>query len=156
MDPYVSIAVSDPMPLPLAGWTVHAGFPSPAEDHQEGGLDLSRKFVRNPTTSFIVRATGESLVGLGIRPGDFLLVDRSRHPRDGEPFGRIAVVFGSPGSQDSVCRLRIFRSKYLLADDPSTPRLQRYLGRPFGTAGAARISDLKCRIGGLHPSNFRP
>ena len=118
MDLYASIAVSDPMPLPLASWTVHAGFPSPAEDHQEGGLDLSRKFVRNPTTSFIVRATGESLVGLGIRPGDFLLVDRSRHPRDGDVV--IAIIDGQfAAKQYALHRGRIA----LMSANPNFPAL---------------------------------
>ncbi|MFM2092004.1 MAG: hypothetical protein RLZZ127_2493 [Planctomycetota bacterium] len=70
--------------MPLVGWSVHAGFPSPAEDHAEDSLDLTRKLVRNPVATFVVRATGESLTSLGIRPGDYLPVDRSRHPRDGD------------------------------------------------------------------------
>lgn len=79
--------------VPLATDAVHAGFPSPAEDHAEEGLDLTRRFIRHPTSSFIVRAAGVSLTGRGILAGDYLVVDRSREPRDGEIV--IAIVDGS-------------------------------------------------------------
>jgi DNA polymerase V len=118
MDPFSSVAVSDPVPVPLVGWAVHAGFPSPAEDHSEGSLDLTRKFVRNPVTTFVVRATGESLTGLGIRPGDFLLVDRSRHPRDGDVV--VAIVDGQfTAKQYALRRGRIA----LLSANPDFPAL---------------------------------
>lgn len=103
MDPYVGIAVSDPVPVPLVSWSVHAGFPSPAEDHAEGSLDLTRKFVRNPVTTFVVRAVGESLTGIGIWPGDFLLVDRSRHPRDGDVV--VAIIDGQFAAKQYKIRL---------------------------------------------------
>lgn len=79
--------------LPPAAGTVHAGFPSPAEDHAEDGLDLTRRFVRHPTSTFVVRAAGDSLTGRGIHAGDYLVVDRSRTPRDGEIV--IAIVDGA-------------------------------------------------------------
>ncbi len=81
-----------PLPLPLAGERVHAGFPSPAADHEDGALDLSRHFVRHPSSTFIVRVSGDSLNGIGIRPGDYLVVDRSREVRDGNIV--LAIVDG--------------------------------------------------------------
>lgn len=85
--------MSSPGPVPLAADAVHAGFPSPAEDHAEDGLDLTRHFVRHPTATFIVRAAGDSLSGRGIYGGDFLVVDRSRQPRDGDVV--VAIVDGA-------------------------------------------------------------
>ena len=82
-----------PALLPMAAEAVHAGFPSPAEDHAEDGLDLTRRFVRHPTATFVVRAAGDSLSGRGIHGGDFLVVDRSREPRDGDVV--VAIVDGS-------------------------------------------------------------
>lgn len=44
--------------LPLFTSTVPAGFPSPADDHIEGKLDLNEHLVRRPAATFFVRASG--------------------------------------------------------------------------------------------------
>lgn len=80
------------VPLPLCTARVHAGFPSPAEDHADKGLDLTQRFVRRPTSSFIVQAEGESMTGKAVLSGDYLVVDRSRDPRDGDVV--LAIVDG--------------------------------------------------------------
>ncbi len=77
-------------PLFLA--PVSAGFPSPAEDYIEGGLDLNSYLVRNPMATFFVRATGDSMIDAGIHSGDILIVDRSAEARDGKVV--IAVLDG--------------------------------------------------------------
>lgn len=82
-----------PVEVPLAEAPVHAGFPSPADDHAEDGLDLTRRFVRHPTSTFVVRATGDSLSGRGVLSGDYLVVDRARTPRDGDIV--LAIVDGA-------------------------------------------------------------
>ena len=56
---------------------VEAGFPSPAENYIEKELNLHDYLVRNPEATFLVRATGESMIDVGILPGDILVVDRS-------------------------------------------------------------------------------
>ena len=52
----------------MATASVPAGFPSPANDHLDVSLDLSRRFVRNPTATFQVQVSGESLWGTGFAP----------------------------------------------------------------------------------------
>ncbi|GGZ87991.1 MULTISPECIES: S24 family peptidase [Sphingomonadales] len=52
-----------PLELPLFGSPVEAGFPSPADDHIEGKLDLNEHLVRRPAATFFVRAAGESMRG---------------------------------------------------------------------------------------------
>ncbi len=56
---------------------VEAGFPSPAENYIEKELNIHEYLVRNPEATFLVRATGESMIDVGISPGDILVVDRS-------------------------------------------------------------------------------
>ena len=68
---------------PLAGSTVHAGFPSPAEDFLDAPLDLNRALVHNPASTFFVRVAGDSMTGDGIDDGDLLVVDKSIEPYDG-------------------------------------------------------------------------
>ena len=57
--------------------SVVAGFPSPAEQHQETPLDLNELLVKRPAATFFVKVLGDSMVGAGIREGDLLVVDRS-------------------------------------------------------------------------------
>ena len=74
--------------FPLYSNTVSAGFPSPADDHIEQALDLNEHIVKNPASTFFVRASGESMKNAGIFSGDILVVDRSLKPRH----GKIVVV----------------------------------------------------------------
>lgn len=78
--------------LPIFASKVQAGFPSPADDYIEGYLDLNSKFIKRPAATFVLQATGESMLGAGIFPGDWLLVDRSMTPTDGRVV--IAAVDG--------------------------------------------------------------
>ncbi len=71
---------------------VEAGFPSPAADHTEGNLDLTRLVVRRPAATFFMRVVGGSMIDAGIADGDLVAVDRSIEPRDGDIV--VAVVDG--------------------------------------------------------------
>ncbi|WP_129138775.1 LexA family protein [Modicisalibacter coralii] len=73
-----------PRLLPLAADAVRAGFPSPADDYIETELDLVEHLVQHPSSTFYVRAKGDSMVRDGIYDGDLLIVDRSLEPRDGD------------------------------------------------------------------------
>ncbi|WP_415916256.1 translesion error-prone DNA polymerase V autoproteolytic subunit [Xanthomonas arboricola] len=74
-----------PMPLPLLGFRVTCGFPSPAEDYMADVLDMNQRVVSNPVATFFVEAdTGTSMVDFGIFPGDTLVVDRSLEPKHGD------------------------------------------------------------------------
>ena len=63
--------------LPIYLCKVEAGFPSPAENYIEQELDLKEHLIRNSDSTFLVRATGKSMVNVGISPGDILIVDKS-------------------------------------------------------------------------------
>jgi DNA polymerase V len=56
---------------------VEAGFPSPADDHLERGIDMNEELIRNPAATFLVRVNGESMRDAGIHSGDTLIVDKS-------------------------------------------------------------------------------
>lgn len=70
-----------------------AGFPSPAADYQHESLDLNRKFVHHPESSYYVRVRGESMIGLGILDGDICLADRQEEVTNGS----IVVAFVNGG-----------------------------------------------------------
>ena len=77
-----------PLRLPLAGESVAAGFPSPADDYIDSGIDLNEALVRHPSSTFFLRVSGDSMTGAGIQHGDLLVVDRSLEARP----GRIVVA----------------------------------------------------------------
>ncbi|HCE6135882.1 TPA: translesion error-prone DNA polymerase V autoproteolytic subunit [Legionella pneumophila] len=70
--------------LPLFSSKVQAGFPSPADDYIERYLDLNSEFIKHPAATFLLRATGDSMIEAGIFSNDILVVDRSLEPVDGK------------------------------------------------------------------------
>lgn len=100
------------VPLPIFLESVSAGFPSPADDYLEGRLDLNEHLIRNPSATFFVRVTGESMLDAGIYSGDILVVDRSLEPKDGNIV--IAVIDG----ELTVKRMQKAKNKiYLLPEN---------------------------------------
>jgi DNA polymerase V len=69
--------------LEVCGWTVPAGFASPAADHTRKRIDLNEHLIRNSDTTYIFRVKGDSMIDIGIYDGDALLVDRSLDARHG-------------------------------------------------------------------------
>lgn len=63
--------------IPLYITSIHAGFPSAADDYTENVLDLDELVVKNPEATFYVRVTGDSMKDACIEEGDILVVDRS-------------------------------------------------------------------------------
>ena len=68
---------SAPLPCPLCLASVSAGFPSPADDHLDGQLDLNQYLIKHPAATFFIRVSGDSMLGAGIHSGDLLIVDRA-------------------------------------------------------------------------------
>ncbi|NMM38598.1 MAG: translesion error-prone DNA polymerase V autoproteolytic subunit [Glaciimonas sp.] len=60
---------------------IPAGFPSPASDYIEAGLDLNAYLVAHKASTFVFQVKGDSMSGIGILDGDKLTVDRSIEPR---------------------------------------------------------------------------
>ena len=82
---YVSTIVNKGLhEIPLYGNRVAAGFPSPADDYLEDKIDLNRYLVKHPASTFLVRASGESMIKIGIFPNDILIVDKSLKAEDGK------------------------------------------------------------------------
>ena len=72
------------LPIVLFASRVPAGFPSPADDHVEGRLDLNEHLIRRPAATFFVKAVGDSMRDAGIHDGDLLVIDRSVKPCAGD------------------------------------------------------------------------
>jgi DNA polymerase V len=80
-----------PIPVPFLGY-VPAGFPSPASDYMEEGIDLNKEIIKRPSSTYFFRATGESMIQAHIPPDAILVVDKSVKPRNNSIV--LAVVDG--------------------------------------------------------------
>jgi len=63
---------------------ISAGFPSQVEDNLFESVSMEEWLVRNPSSTYLIKVYGESMVEAGIFPGDYVLVDRSLSPRNGD------------------------------------------------------------------------
>jgi repressor LexA len=79
------------MPLRILG-SVAAGFPSPAEEALLDTLTLDEYLIAHPESTFMLKVEGDSMIEAGILPGDTVLVERGRTPRNGDTV--IACVDG--------------------------------------------------------------
>ena len=92
---------------------IETGFPSPAADHMEKALNLEDLVVYRPSTTFYVRAEGNSMNASGIHDRDILIVDRSIHPQHGN-----IAIFALEG--EPVIRRFVRQNEriFLVSDDP--------------------------------------
>ncbi|HMS39309.1 MAG TPA: translesion error-prone DNA polymerase V autoproteolytic subunit [Pyrinomonadaceae bacterium] len=93
----------DSVLIPLALARASCGFPSPADDYIETVIDLNQELIRHPFATFFVRASGDSMIDVGILPDATLIVDRMIETKSGD------VVIARIG--DELC------VKQLLIDD---------------------------------------
>lgn len=90
---------------------IAAGFPSPASDYMEPGLDLNEYLVPNKAASFLFTVTGESMAGAGIMDGDKVVVDRSVAPVHGK------IVIGVVNGEYTLKRLFHFNGRLELRSE---------------------------------------
>lgn len=101
-------------PVPVA-----AGYPSPAQDYFDGRIDLNEHLIKDITSTFVVRVTGDSMEHAGISDGDELIVNRALEPKDG------SVVIAVLDGELTVKRLRITPEGVVLqAENPKYPDIQ--------------------------------
>ena len=75
--------------IPFIKEGVSAGFPSPAADFMETGIDLNKELSENPLATFYIKVKGNSMIDAGINDKDVLVVDRSLEPQN----NKIAICF---------------------------------------------------------------
>ena len=78
--------------LKLLSHRISAGFPSPAGDYAEDGLDLNNYLVQNKPATFMFTVRGESMIGAGICDADKVVVDRALKAKHNDIV--VAVVNG--------------------------------------------------------------
>ena len=107
-----------PLSLPLLLENITAGFPSPAEDYIDIGIDLNEQLIQNPSSTFFLRVSGESMTGAGIHNGDLLIVDRSVNAQPGK------IVIAILDGEFTVKQLTYHQGQiYLEAHHPNYPAI---------------------------------
>lgn len=69
--------------LPLMGF-VPAGTPTLSEEYVDDWMSIGNDFVSDPKNCFLLRVTGNSMIGAGIFEGDLVVVDRKKEPKNGD------------------------------------------------------------------------
>ncbi|MGP3594297.1 translesion error-prone DNA polymerase V autoproteolytic subunit [Vagococcus sp. WN89Y] len=87
--------------LPLFSDVVQCGFPSPAADYVEQRIDLNELLVQHPSSTYFVKAAGDSMIEGGISDGDLLVVDSSRTAEHGD------IVIAAVDGEFTVKRLQL-------------------------------------------------
>lgn len=81
---YKPVELRQIVSIPLFSDLVPCGFPSPAQDYIEKGIDLNELCISHPAATYFVMATGTSMVDAGIYEGTLLVVDRGLKAKHGE------------------------------------------------------------------------
>jgi DNA polymerase V len=96
--------------------SVKAGFPSPALEFDCKPVDLATILIRHPQATFLIRASGLSMLGAGINDGDLLVIDRALEAHHG------SIVCAVVDAQFTVKYLHRKHGKFrLVAADPTIP-----------------------------------
>ncbi len=99
--------------LPFYAIKVPAGFPSPADDHLEEPIDLNALLIKRKSSTFVIQVYGDSMTGVGLMDGDYIVVDKSISPIDGH------IVVAILNGDMTVKRLKKSGSTYVLkAENP--------------------------------------
>jgi len=109
---------------------ISAGFPSPAADYAEDGLDLNDYLIRNKPATFMFTVRGDSMIGASIEDGDKVLVDRALTPKSNDII--VAVVDG----EYTIKRLYRYRGRVeLRPENPNYPPIILAAGAELQTWG---------------------
>lgn len=111
--PLLYLQLETELVVPFLGG-VNAGFPSPANDFIEQGIDLNKELIKHPSSTFYAYANGHSMTKAGIHDGDLLIIDKSL------PYKNDAIVVCYLDGEFTLKRLQLMNGKcYLKPENDS-------------------------------------
>jgi SOS regulatory protein LexA len=69
--------------IPLVG-SVQAGFPLPEEEVLCDIMSMDEYLITKPDSSFLLKVSGDSMIGEGIMEGDLVIIEKGKQPRNGD------------------------------------------------------------------------
>lgn len=96
-----------------------AGFPSPAADFIDLTIDLNKELIKNPSSTYLARIEGDSMIDINICNGDIIVIDKSLTASEGR------IIVASLNGAFTVKRIR-FEKKgcWLVAENPKYPAIR--------------------------------
>lgn len=70
--------------IPVLGYKIPAGFPSPAMDYTEDRIDLTKQLAPHPLSTFYSYCEGDSMLDACIPPNSILVIDKSLVAKSGD------------------------------------------------------------------------
>jgi len=90
---------------------------SQEQDYVEAELDLNDYCILRPSSTYFVRALGNSMTDIGLHSGDLLIVDKAERPQHGD------IVIAEIEGEFTVKRLLLTPRPGLQAMNPAYPTL---------------------------------
>ncbi len=69
--------IESSLEIPFFRGGLRAGFPSPADDYTGDKIDLNKRLIKRPASTFFGIVEGDSMKDAGLLPGDLAIIDRS-------------------------------------------------------------------------------
>lgn len=112
----------------------HSGFPSPAQDYVEMGLNWNEHLIRHPAATFPVKVTGKSMEP-AIHEGCYVVVDRSLEPKNQDI---IVAVY----KEEFTIRRFVKNSEgiFLVPENSNFPTVEVIMGEGFEVWGVVTFS----------------
>ncbi|HEY7864512.1 MAG TPA: translesion error-prone DNA polymerase V autoproteolytic subunit [Psychromonas sp.] len=112
------------------------GFESPASDYLQLPLSLDALLVEHPSATFIGKADGHSMQGVGIFSGDILIVDRHVTAKD---FDVIVANYNG----EFICKILNITERLLLSANPQYKAISIKEDDQFSIEGVV-IRSIRC------------
>jgi len=112
------------------------GFESPASDYLQLPLSLDSLLIEHPSATFIGRADGDSMQGVGIFNGDILIVDRQVQVKNND-----IIVANFNG--EFICKILDTQRRLLLSANKKNQDVQITQDDQFTIEGVV-IRSIRC------------
>jgi len=122
--------------IPITASAGITGFESPASDYLQLPLSLDVLLVEHPSATFIGKADGHSMQGVGIFSGDILIVDRHVTAKDAD-----VIVANFNG--EFICKIINIKERILMSANPRYKTIPINEGDQFTIEGVV-IRSIRC------------
>ncbi|PKF61039.1 peptidase [Psychromonas sp. psych-6C06] len=122
--------------IPITASAGITGFESPASDYLQLPLSLDALLIEHPSATFIGRADGHSMQGVGIFSGDILIVDRHITAKESD-----VIVANLNG--EFICKILNISARLLVSANPHYTAIHIHEDDQFTIEGVV-IRSIRC------------